>query len=135
MQRAGATTWLAQFMAGVKERNYRVDYLCFHFYSQPGEITMDPFLEWLGGVNSTYPEYFGKIWITEFGNNTNSKQGNIQFYENVYDILSKGKYEGMVSRYSWFTNRWSEKPDYGWDLINSQGRPTELGKIYASYPK
>ena len=122
-------------MAGVKERNYRVDYLCFHFYSHPGETTMDPFLEWLDGVNSTYPEYFGKIWITEFGNNTNSTQGNIQFYENVYDILTNGKYEGMVSRYAWFTNRWGEKPDYGWDLINSQGKPTKLGEIYASHPK
>src|SRR6267378_5917150 len=59
-----AAKWLDDFMAEVKQKNLRVDFLCLHWY---GDITKPNAVESLQQYLQGYWErYHLPIWLTEF---------------------------------------------------------------------
>eukprot|EP01084_Bolivina_argentea_P287021 492454_1 len=132
-----AFSWTKQFMNGIQERGYRVDFLCFHWYSYEWGINktlpiqaLDTFLQ---NISTQYPGY--KIWITEFANITGSPNDNVMFFNQAYDLFVN-KYKNLVERYSWYTNRRNHIPtgSGGNFLINNQtGNLTAVGQNYVKY--
>ena len=120
-------------MQCIEEKGYKKpDFLCFHWYAYGG-TQLSEIDTFFANLSSTYPEYKGKIWITEFANATGNGYTNQQFFNGVYDLMTN-KYNGLIERYSWFTNR-QQNDVQGWDLINwDNGQPTDLGNLYKSKP-
>mmetsp|Transcript_106332 Transcript_106332/g.129669 ORF Transcript_106332/g.129669 Transcript_106332/m.129669 type:complete len:257 (+) Transcript_106332:55-825(+) len=127
----GPRSWLGQFMAGVKRRKYRVDFICLHWYAR-GDQKVNDFRKFLRNITNTYPGY--PLWITEFGHGTGNIQDEIKFMNGAYWMFKKEF--PNVERYAWFTNRWSN-PTTGfnkWNL-NTQNGLTKVGKKYKSFPR
>lgn len=121
------------FMKGIKERGYYVDWINFHWYLYD-DLSIDDFKSFIQRVSEYYPGY--KVWITEFaGAGDKNADQNKQFWDAAYQIIQE--YNWLIERYSWFTN--SEGPNdqtEGWDLIDrsNNGQPTTLGYDYRSKP-
>ena len=84
----GAFSWTKQFMDGVKERNYRVDFLAFHWYAYDN-YNINEFKTFLQNISQTYPGY--KIWITEFSNHSGTPDINVNFF-NEAERLSNSSF-------------------------------------------
>jgi len=126
--------WMRDFMAGVKERNYRVDAISVHWYGNP-----DP-KDFLSRIRSAYELYKRPLWITEFTvhdkgasatkPNRHSPGDVAKFMRTVLAELEKFDF---VERYAWFG-----RPGAGHHLTSSTiygdgGKLTDLGKVYASF--
>ena len=126
--------WLDEFMAGVKERGLRCDYVAVHMYAGIGTENYQSV------IRNVYNKYGKKVWITEFApRDDNAKNSGYNSYT-VARVLSQMQtllpaYESMseVFRYSWF----GCASDTMLGLISSRfydsdGKITELGEYYAS---
>ena len=104
-----ATGWLDEFMEGVKERNYRVDFIALHCYQNfADENAVSELREQLIEI---YEKYQLPIWITEFaaidiwvwGGHTGNPDCTLdtakKYTQDVTDMLES---LGFVERYAWF---------------------------------
>ena len=127
-------TWLDEFMAGVKERGLRCDYVAVHMYAGIGTQNYQSV------IREVYNKYGKKVWITEFApRDDNAKNNGYNSYTETR-VLSQMQtllpaYEQMseVFRYSWF----GCASDTMTGLItsrffNSEGAITSLGEYYSS---
>ena len=126
--------WMEKFMAGVKERGYRVDYIAIHSYGGPSAAG---FLDKLERVHRKFDL---PLWITEFGvgdwqaktvkENKHSVRDIKDFMKAVLPKLDRLKY---VHRYAWFPSS-PDDPHLGTSaLFNADGSLTELGEVYAKH--
>lgn len=126
--------WMEKFMAGVKERGYRVDYIAIHSYGGPSAAG---FLDKLERVHRKFDL---PLWITEFAvgdwqaktvkENKHSVRDIKDFMKAVLPKLDRLKY---VHRYAWFPSS-PDDPHLGTSaLFNADGSLTELGEVYAKH--
>lgn len=95
--------WLDEFMAGVKERGLRCDYVAVHMYAGIGTQNYQSV------IRDVYNRYGKKVWVTEFApRDDNAKNNGYNSYTEAR-VLSQMQtllpaYEQMneVFRYSWF---------------------------------
>ena len=126
-------TWLDDFMAGVKEKGLRCDYVAVHMYAGIGTTNYQSV------IKDVYNKYGKKVWITEFApRDDNAKNAGYNSYT-ISRVLSQMQvllpaYEQMneVFRYSWFGCASSTMIG----LITSRffgddGNITDLGTYYA----
>ncbi|HEX4336427.1 MAG TPA: glycoside hydrolase family protein [Polyangiaceae bacterium] len=102
--------------------NCEVDYVAVHWYNCDLPSLKD-YLEPGGSLEGF--EQFGKpIWLTEFScNGSSSEADNEKYMRAAIPYLESNTH---VFRYSWF----SAGPIPNAKLINDDGTPTDLGKVY-----
>lgn len=126
--------WMEKFMAGIKERGYRVDYIAIHSYGGPSAAGF------LDKLERVYRKFDLPLWITEFGvgdwqaktvkENKHSVRDIKDFMKAVLPKLDRLKY---VHRYAWFPSS-PDDPHLGTSaLFNADGSLTELGEVYAKH--
>ena len=133
------TGWMGQFMKGVQQRGYRVDFICVHCY--PGTYH-DPAAStqllktYLQNIHALYHK---PIWLTEFAlsNWKKSASGNQQlaFMQRAVPMLEALPY---VERYAWFALPPYRKGDGGAltkaNLCDRDGRLNPCGITYQHFP-
>jgi hypothetical protein len=123
--------WMKEFMAGVEERNLRVDFVCMHSYTGPNP---DAFIKRVESVH----EMFGRpIWITEFAvgdweaksveTHRHKAERVLQFMEETLPRLEAME---IVERYAWFPARQDNRALGTSALFDSEGTLTRLGECY-----
>ncbi len=126
--------WMEKFMAGIKEKGYRVDYIAIHSYGGPSAAG---FLDKLERVHRKFDL---PLWITEFAvgdwqantvkENRHSARDIKDFMKAVLPKLDRLKY---VYRYAWFPSS-PDDPHLGTSaLFNADGSLTDLGEVYAKH--
>jgi len=128
--------WLDRFMTGAKERGYRVDFVCVHWYG--GNYDPDAATRHLHTYLSAVHERYQKpIWLTEFALN-NYKEGEAPATaaeQQAFMVKALPMLDALpfVERYSWFvfsSNR-KDKP-HNWYLLTAEGSLTEVGETYST---
>ena len=127
--------WLDRFMAGCKEKGYRVDFVCLHWYGEsydPEEATKN-----LKGYLTAVHDRYGKpIWLTEFA--LRNFKGEIATVAQQQAFMAKAlpmlDELPFVERYSWFVfgAMNPKKPANSWHLISPERKLSELGSTYAT---
>ncbi|MBL6279169.1 ricin-type beta-trefoil lectin domain protein [Micromonospora fiedleri] len=124
--------WLDRFLAGVRERGLRVDFIALHWYgSDFGDEAANHLMQY---VHAVYERYRLPIWITEFGLIDFSQgaprhptpQQLVTFIDKATAALQATPY---VERYAWFALPASgEHAAHG--LYREDGTATEAGAAY-----
>ncbi|MDD2798032.1 MAG: glycoside hydrolase family protein [Bacteroidales bacterium] len=127
--------WMDEFMSLVKEKNYRVDFLCMHMYPSKAE-------NFKALVDSVWNRYGLPIWITEFCLNDPAATETVpnKFTQDdviafMADVLPWLDSKPYVKRYSWF----GAPPANKYGLTSSQlfdpqtGELTRVGQYYANH--
>lgn len=123
--------WMIEFMAGVKKRKLRVDFVCVHSYGGPNAEALVKRLEKVHRL-------FGcPVWITEFavgdweannpGENRHKPATVLRFMEQVIPMLNRLDF---VERYAWFPAKPTSIPLGTSALIDAEGALTRLGECY-----
>jgi hypothetical protein len=110
--------WLEQFMAGVKKRKLRVDFIAVHWYRSAKE---DDFQRWLRSLKAKWDR---PIWVTEF-NAHYTKDDKDRFAERAFKMLDR---ERVVERYA-YMDCGPGAPGGLWK-DSSRQIPSELGLKY-----
>ncbi len=123
--------WMVEFMAGVKERDLRVDFVCVHSYGGPNPEALVQRLE------KVHKMYDRPLWITEFGvgdwaaksveENQHSPETVQRFMEKVLPMLDDLDF---LERYAWFPSMPDSGPLGTSALFDHNGELTPLGEIY-----
>lgn len=123
--------WMTQFMAGVKERDLRVDFISVHSYGGPNA---DGFVKRLTKVHELYER---PLWITEFavgdwkaksvGEHMHSPEIVLAFMEKVLPMLEDLDF---LERYAWFPAGTDSIPLGTSALFDESGVLTPLGEFY-----
>jgi RNA polymerase sigma factor (sigma-70 family) len=106
---SGAATpggWLDQFMAGAKQRGYRVNFITVHWYG--GDFAAGPAVQQLESyLQAIYARYHLPIWLTEFAL-TSYSGGTATFpteaQQAAFLTAATQMLDGLsyVQRYAWF---------------------------------
>ena len=126
--------WMKAFMRGVQQHQYRVNFICIHWYGGPSPQGF------LGMLRTIHHLYHRPLWITEFAigdwhankkhPNKYSPQVIARFMKAVLPAMNRLPY---VQRYAWFPATQSKFTALGTSaLFNKNGKLTTLGHIYAS---
>lgn len=131
----GRGEWLEQFMQGIEERGYRVDYICIHVYAGPNVSGLKNY------VNDVYNKYKKPILITEFAaadwnasTPSDNKWTEEQVLNYMKDALDYLESDDRVLGYAWFPFSQTSGPGCRSALYNQDGTLTKLGEYYAAYP-
>lgn len=126
--------WMQEFMRLARERNYRVDFICVHWYGGPN---VDGFVDYLRKV---YALYGKPLWITEFAvadwqagsrpANRHSPEAVLRFMKGILPRLDALEF---VERYAWFPAAGDDKALGPSALFKADGSLTELGRCYAAH--
>ena len=105
--------WLDDFMTQAKANNYRVDFLCLHYYAPPNTATSVADLKTF--LTNAYNKYQKPIWLTEFGapdcktlgwcgsNAAALTQAQVDAF--VPQVIAMLEDLSFVSRYAWFVDK------------------------------
>lgn len=125
----GDNSWLGQFMSGVEERGYSVDFIAVHYYSENADIgAFRSFLE------AIYEAYDRPVWVTEWAlvdwdNPDRFSQETISTF--ARDAILMMDDLDYVERNAWFG---AYEGGDGWylntALFDSGGRPTQIGDLF-----
>lgn len=128
--------WLARFMQGAEALDYRVDFICLHWY---GDITAPDAVEQLKEFLEGQYRLYGKpIWLTEFSG-SNGKwlrladppvtlEKNAGFIGRALPMLESLPF---LERYAWFELKWEKAPWAQVALVSSRsGKLTVAGRAY-----
>ncbi|WP_433612838.1 sigma-70 family RNA polymerase sigma factor [Dactylosporangium sp. CA-139114] len=122
--------WFDQFMQGVKQRGYRVDFITLHWYG--GDFGPNAANQLKTYIQNVYNRYHLPIWLTEyalmrFDNGTvyPSTDQQVAFVNSSTAMLQGLSY---VERYSWFLLYTSKSGDTG--LYSNGTTPTQVGAAY-----
>jgi hypothetical protein len=134
--------WLDQFLAGARERAYRVDFIALHWYGSDfataRELTERPSApaatgQLRGYLRAVYDRYHLPIWLTEyalikFGPTSTHPSGEQQaaFIRSSMHMLGS---LAFVQRYAWFALPTSKAGDET-GLYRDGSTPTMAGTAY-----
>ncbi len=113
--------WLEQFMAGVKKRKLRVDFIAVHWYRSAKE---DEFQRWLRDLKAKWDR---PIWVTEF-NAYYTRGDKDRFAERAFKMLDR---ERVVERYA-YMDCGPGTPGGLWKDATRQ-TPSDLGLKYRDH--
>lgn len=127
--------WLDQFMAKIKEKDYRVDFIAVHCYQDFSINGIEVELK-NNILEVLYRKYQLPIWITEFGcidiqhwanpnyyNPKANEEAAIRYTNNCVKMLES---LGYVERYAWFLDNFTQR---GESYLNiKEGLKTTLYK-------
>lgn len=123
--------WMKAFMAGVKKRGLRVDFVCVHSYGGP---SADGLVTHLTSIQRLFKK---PIWLTEFAvgdwqakspeKNRHTPETVLKFMEAVLPRLQRLDF---VERYAWFSAGTASAPLGTSALFNDDGTLTRLGERY-----
>ncbi len=126
--------WMTEFMAEVEKRNYRVDFICVHWYGGANAQSL------INHLQKVYELYKRPIWITEFApadwsassptTSKVSKEKATNFMKAILPMLDTLSY---VERYCWFSAKPTNPALGNSALFNSDGSLTPLGKYYRNF--
>lgn len=133
---ANPDQWLPEFMREAERRQYRVDFVCLHWY---GDITHSNAVEHLRQfLTENWERYRKPIWLTEFSGSTGEwiqpadppvdAAKNAAFVRRVVPMLESLPF---VERYAWFELQWAAAPWEHVALVNPKtGALTTVGAAY-----
>lgn len=137
----GWNTWLPAFMAGCKEKNYRVDFIAIHWYdwgnwgntSDVNPANIDAMVErFRKNIEACYNKYKLPIWITEFNANKNRiTPAQCSFVEKAIPMLESLPY---VERYAYFRPFPVEGKTEGYGEFEKDNKLLPTGRSYGSIP-
>jgi hypothetical protein len=123
--------WMKEFMAGVKKRGLRVDFIAIHSYGGPSAEALVRRLE------TIHRMFERPLWITEFAvgdwkatrveDNRHKPDTVLRFMETVLPMLDRLDF---VERYAWFAADPSSGPLGTSALFDAAGGLTPLGRGY-----
>ena len=128
--------WLARFMKGTEARDYRVDFICLHWY---GDVTAPDAVEQLKGfLERQWKLYQRPLWLTEFSGSSGkwlklhqppmTFEKNADFIRRALPMLESLPF---LERYAWFELKWEALPWSQVSLVNSRtGIKTSAGRAY-----
>lgn len=130
----GATPggWLDQFLAGARQRGYRVDFITLHWYG--GDFRTPQAVQQLTSyLAAVYARYHKPIWLTEyalikFPSTYPSDAQQVAFINASTAMLSSLPY---LERYAWFALPTSTSGDHT-GLYRDGSTPTAAGAAYRS---
>lgn len=127
--------WIKEFMAGVEQRGYRVDYLCVHNYGGGGVA------EFKRKMTAIYEKYKRPILITEFAvadwsatKPEENKHSAAKVLTFMKDILPWLEETDFIYGYAWFSFGQTSAAGCTSALFDENNNLTELGKYYAAFP-
>ncbi|MEG3633193.1 glycosyl hydrolase [Micromonospora palythoicola] len=124
--------WLDRFMAGAKERGYRVDFITLHWYG--GDFTTANAVDQLRRyVEAVHRRYGKPIWLTEFalirfdggGQQFPSQAQQAAFLSAATKMLAGLSY---VQRYAWFGLPATDRDRSG--LFRTGTQATAVGRAF-----
>ena len=127
--------WLDRFMTGAKERGYRVDFICVHWYGENYDPTAatNALKKYLTDVHDRYQR---PVWLTEFTISKHDKgppatlAEQQAFMEKALPMLDSLPF---LERYSWFVFGFNKKGGpQNWYLLNADNELSEIGKTYST---
>jgi hypothetical protein len=123
--------WMKAFMAGVAERQLRVDFVTVHSY---GGLSADALMNRLEAVHNLFNR---PVWITEFGvgdwqaktraENRYRPDQVVKFLEQLLPRLDRADF---VERYAWFPAAPDHRALGPSALFNDDGSLTPVGEAY-----
>jgi hypothetical protein len=126
--------WMQSFMEEAKKRNYRIDFVCVHWY---GGVSVSGFLSRLQEIHELYNK---PIWITEFApadwgasspaESKHTKAEILSFMKGALTALDDVQY---VHRYSWFSANETSGPLGNAALFDGSNKRTTLGEFYSTF--
>lgn len=126
--------WMKSFMAEAAKRNYRIDFVCVHWY---GGISVSSFINRLNEIHDLYKK---PIWITEFApadwdaktpaESKHTKAEILNFMKEALPALDKLEY---IQRYAWFSANETHGPLGNAALFDKMGGITALGVYYSKF--
>ncbi len=135
-------SWLEQFMAGAKERGYRVDFICVHWYGANFDSTQ-AVTELEHFLTTAHDKYNLPIWLTEFSLIRWIPKNTFPFFEGLYPsqeeqaafvpaAVSKLETLPYVERYAWFgLSPWPERiRGESTNLYDWNGTATPVGVAF-----
>jgi hypothetical protein len=135
---SGAATpggWLDQFMAGAKQRGYRVNFITVHWYG--GDFAAGPAVQQLESyLQAIYARYHLPVWLTEFAL-TSYSGGTAAFpaeaQQAAFLTAAANMLDGLsyVQRYAWFALPTSSGSGTT-GLFNPGPSVTQVGQAFES---
>ena len=129
----GATAggWLDQFLAGARQRGYRVDFITLHWYGS--DFSANATGQLRGYLQAVYDRYHLPIWLTEyalikFPDTYPSAAQQVAFINASTAMLGSLPY---LERYAWFALPTSTAGDRT-GLYRDGSTPTAAGAAYRS---
>ncbi len=128
---ADSGRWLDQFMAGAKQRGYRVDFIALHWYGS--DFSAAAVGQLRGYLQQVYAKYKLPIWLTEFaltrwdsaGAHYPTDAQQVAFINGATQMLHGLSY---VERYAWFGLPAEAESKTG--LYRASGSLTAAGQAY-----
>ncbi|MEV4352176.1 glycoside hydrolase family protein, partial [Actinoplanes sp. NPDC049596] len=123
--------WLDRFMAGAKDKGYRVDFITLHWYGS--DFSAAAVNQFLGYVDAVHKRYGKPIWVTEFGlmnfSGTPKYPTQAQLVTFINGATKGLESRSWLERYAWFgLPAVGDSVDFG--LYKDGDSPTEAGKAY-----
>jgi hypothetical protein len=122
-----STSWLGQFMSKASAKNYPVDFIAIHYYSEDGNVAT--FKSYLEQVYATYKK---PIWVTEWAMVDWNDPSKNTFEQNA--IFAQASLEmlddlAFVERHAWFSAI-DDGEGLNTELLDSNNNLTVVGKIF-----
>ena len=128
--------WLGRFMCEAALRQYRVDFMCLHYYSRLDTFDVQTNVDALFHfLHKVYNKWQRPIWLTEFAL-INWWGGRIEKYassreqaEFVQACAAMMRTLPFVERYAWFALH-NDHHEATNGLYNEHGTLTDVGRTY-----
>ncbi|MEU8421332.1 glycosyl hydrolase [Micromonospora sp. NPDC048835] len=123
--------WLDRFMAGAKQRGYRVDFIALHWYG--GDFTTANAVNQLRSyLQAVHDRYDLPVWLTEFAliDFSNGVRFPTQAQQAAFLTAATKMLGGLswLQRYAWFGLPATEKDQTG--LFQTGSEATAVGRAY-----
>ena len=130
---AEAGGWLDRFLAGARERGYRVDFIALHWYG--GDFSDAAVGQLQGYIQSVHDRYHLPIWLTEyalikFGDGGSTYPTDAQQAAFVTGSTAMLESLPYVERYAWFALPTPTEGGQGTGLYRNDATPTPAGAAY-----
>lgn len=129
--------WLQRFMEEIKSREYHVDFLCIHRYTETWNTIEEALDDLRNYLLKIYEKYKKPIWLTEFSlikwnsyttGDFPSEEMQCQYARKVQEMLNELPF---VERYAWFSASSYNSGEYeNTFLFTQDGTLTNIGKAY-----
>lgn len=127
-QTLGSGTWLDQFMSAIETKDYRVDFIAVHYYSD--DLDVAAFKSFLEAVHAKYGR---PIWVTEWAAIDWTNPGRFTAQE-IAEFAREATLMlddlAFVERHAWFS-AYDDGSQLHTEIIDASGNLTEVGRVFA----